>query len=87
MIALFLQAWIVLTGGCSVWMTTNPVSPRHHHVGCWIGLAGQPAWVITTWENVQWGILLLNLILTISFIRGIRRHRRRLRNSLKAIQQ
>lgn len=68
------QAWIVITGGASIWLMSDPASP-HHRRGCWIGLAGQPCWLISTLQNFQWGMFLLSVVFTASYIRGIVRPR------------
>lgn len=68
MIPQLLQIWIVLTGALSIWILTGR---KYHRLGCWIGLAGQPAWFLTTYENFQWGIFMLALIYTASYLRGI----------------
>ncbi len=75
MTAFLLQAWIVITGGAAVWLTTNP-GGRYHRLACCIGLAGQPCWYITTLQNFQWGVFLLSVIYTASYVRGILLHRR-----------
>ncbi len=71
---IFIQFWIAITAGLSVWLMANPQS-RFHLLGCWIGLAGQPGWYVTTVQHFQWGAFVTALIFTISFIRGIARHR------------
>jgi hypothetical protein len=69
------QAWIVITGATSIWLISNPYSP-YYRLGCWIGLAGQPAWFFSTYQNFQWGMFLLSIAFTGSYIRGLTRTRR-----------
>ncbi|TCS35825.1 hypothetical protein EDC30_109124 [Paucimonas lemoignei] len=69
-----LQAWVLLTGGASVWLMADPRGQRRS-LGCWIGLAGQPAWFFSTYQHFQWGMFMLSVVFTSSFIRGIVLHR------------
>lgn len=64
------QLWIFATGAASIWLVSDP-SARHHTAGCWIGMAGQPAWYYTTFQHFQWGVFLLALVFTASYLRGI----------------
>jgi hypothetical protein len=68
-----IQAWILVTGAASIWLLSTSTGPRHH-AGCWIGLAGQPAWIFTTLQHFQWGVFLLSVAFSISYLRGIRQH-------------
>lgn len=69
------QAWIVITGAISIWLMSSQNS-RHQRIGCLVGLVGQPAWFITTIQNFQWGMFLLSIAFTGSYIRGLIRVRR-----------
>lgn len=39
-----------------------------------VGLAAQPFWFYTTWQNEQWGIFFLCFLYTISWANGVRNH-------------
>lgn len=70
-----LQAWIFFTGAASIWYMSAPRA-RDHYIGCWIGLLGQPAWFYTALSHSQWGMFLLSVIFSLSYLRGIRHYRR-----------
>lgn len=72
---LLFQAWILITGAASIWLLADPAG-KARRAGCWIGLAGQPLWFISTWHNSQWGMFLLTTAFTASYIRGLLQHRR-----------
>lgn len=74
MSATFLQAWVFISGALSIWLLSDPRS-RFHRIGCWVGLAAQPVWLLTTFQHSQWGMFALSLIYTASFLRGILQHR------------
>ncbi|MFA5187938.1 MAG: nicotinamide mononucleotide transporter [Patescibacteria group bacterium] len=44
---------------------------RKNKWGFVCGLASQPFWYITTYHNHQWGIMLMNVVYTGSWIYGI----------------
>jgi len=69
------QIWIFATGAASIWLLSTTTGARHH-AGCWIGLAGQPAWIFTTLQHFQWGVFLLSVVFSCSYLRGIVQHRR-----------
>ncbi len=67
-----LQAWVLLTGGLSMWLVSDQRS-GYRRLACLIGLCGQPVWLITTFTQSQWGMFALSLIASASFIRGVLR--------------
>lgn len=67
---IFGQLVIVITGGLSFWMIHD-----HRHswrlAACIFALIGQPFWMIAAWDAHQWGILLVDVLCTIGWIRGV----------------
>jgi hypothetical protein len=72
-----LQVYILTTACAALALITHP-SPRARFIGCVIGLAGQPAWMITTWWAAQWGLLALSFVYAGLYLRGIWTHYGRL---------
>lgn len=65
------QVAIAVLGTASIWMSQSPT----HRTRAWapiLGLAAQPFWIYATWRAEQWGILLLALVYTAAWLRGIR---------------
>lgn len=73
MIANLLQLWVLVTTGASVWLMSNPHNRRYRRLGCWLGLAAQPVWFFSTFQNFQWGMFLLSIVFTVSYLRGLAR--------------
>jgi hypothetical protein len=42
--------------------------------GWWLGLASQPFWIAATWRARQWGMLVLAIMYTGLWLRGIVTH-------------
>jgi|WetSurSiteA1Bulk_404760.scaffolds.fasta_scaffold194091_2 hypothetical protein len=69
----FDQIMIFMLGVPALWL----VSKRESHIRKWgflFGLGAQPFWYISVIESHQWGILLLNICYTFSWINGIYQH-------------
>lgn len=64
------QVWIVITSCLSILLITDP-SPSLNYIGMFIGLAGQPAWVLATLRGGQPGMLIVSVVFTYSYLRGI----------------
>ncbi len=63
-----LQVVIALTGGLGIWLVGE--GPGLARWGWLLGLAGQPAWIVSTWRSRQWGMLALSLWWTAAWARG-----------------
>lgn len=67
------QIVIAFTGVTAVWLSQcRSISARK-----WapvLGIIGQPAWFFTTIVNGQFGMVLLCVIYTLAWIRGLRNH-------------
>ena len=75
MIATALQAYIVVTAIAAL-ACISDWSPRMRLAGYLIGLAGQPAWLVTTWWAEQWGLFAVSIVYTALYARGAWVHRR-----------
>lgn len=63
------QVMIVLFGVPAMWLICG--TGRWKGLGYLLGLMGQPAWFYTVITHEQWGMLLLVIFYTISWIRGV----------------
>lgn len=59
---------ILITGAIAVWIVTCKTEWRLW--GCIIGLMGQPFWLWATWESQQWGMFVLSVWYTYSWLHG-----------------
>lgn len=64
------QIWIVITSCLSISLITDS-DPALNYVGMFVGLAGQPAWVQATLRGGQPGMLIVSVVFTYSYLRGI----------------
>lgn len=65
-----LQAVLAICGLSALWMATgtNPVLRKW---SCAVGLLGQPAWMAYAWSTQGWGLMVLSVIYTLVYIRGL----------------
>ena len=63
------QAWLAVFGMAAIWFVGR--REKWSRIGFILGLSSQPAWIITSIMNEQWGILALSLWYTYSWIQGI----------------
>jgi len=68
-----IQIIIGVTGVTAIWLSQNP-DPRIHRWACVAGILGQPFWFIAMYQAEQWGILVLCVCYTISWMRGVRNY-------------
>jgi nicotinamide riboside transporter PnuC len=66
MIDIIVQIAIFILGASAIILVA-----RKNKWGFVIGLLSQPFWFITSYQNQQWGIFLVGIIYTISWIYGI----------------
>lgn len=65
------QIAIALTGVVAIWLTQQS-NEGWKRYACLFGLAGQPFWFYAAYSAEQWGILILTLFYTYSWILGIK---------------
>lgn len=64
------QAAIAILGAAAAWLSQD-ARPRWARWACIVGLIGQPFWVAATWRAGQWGMLVVSLVFTAAWLRGI----------------
>jgi hypothetical protein len=64
------QAVIFVSGAGGIWLSQD-ARPRVRRLAPWVGLLGQPLWLIATWSSGQLGMLLVSLAYTAAWLRGI----------------
>lgn len=64
------QAWILVCGVCAILLITSK-QKRYRFYGAVIGLVSQVAWFYSTLHHRQYGMFVLSIIYTGSWIRGI----------------
>lgn len=65
------QTIIAVCGISSVWLSQS----AHFNARRWacvLGLLAQPAWLYATWVAQQWGLVILAIIYTVAWARGVR---------------
>lgn len=65
------QAFIALTGGIAIWLTQQK-RQDWKRFACIFGIVGQPFWFYSAYKAEQWGIFVLTLFYTYSWLVGIR---------------
>jgi hypothetical protein len=64
------QIGIAFSGVLAVWLTQDK-RERWRRWACIFGLLGQPFWFYATWKAQQWGILLLCVLYSYAWARGV----------------
>lgn len=64
------QLLITVTSCLAINLVTDP-DPSLRMIGACIGLAGQPLWVHSTLKNDQPGMLIVSIVFTYSYLRGL----------------
>jgi hypothetical protein len=64
------QLAIGLFGVTAVFLSQSPYFLRRRWA-CIFGLCSQPFWFYATWQAEQWGIFVLSILYTVSWLRGI----------------
>jgi len=74
MIPEYIIQGIILTGACVTWwfLTKREVDKRKW--GFVVMLCTQPFWLITSWRNGQWAVIIITVIYVVSALKGIRSH-------------
>jgi hypothetical protein len=65
------QIIIALTGCTSSWMIHSN-DRKVRFAACILAIIGQPAWFYAACVAQQWGILLIDAVYTLGWIRGLR---------------
>jgi len=65
-----IQAAILILSGLAIWLVTHK-SASIRRWGYLAGLAGQPLWLITTYQHEQWGLVALSVWYTVAWGRGV----------------
>lgn len=63
------QIFIMITGSLAIWFVSRKEDWKRW--GYIFGMLGQPFWLYTTYENKQWGILIMTLFYTYSWSMGV----------------
>jgi hypothetical protein len=67
---LITQVHIAVGGVVSIWLISS--KHRHHRkAGFIVGLCNQPSWLWTAYTHGQWGILFLDCIYILGYVRGL----------------
>lgn len=64
------QIGIMCTGVVAVWLSQDH-RENWRRYACLFGMAGQPFWVYAAWSAEQWGILVMTILYTYSWARGV----------------
>lgn len=67
------QIGIALTGVTAIFLTQSQHDWLRKYA-CLFGMAGQPFWMTAAWSAQQWGILLLTVLYTVAWGKGIWLH-------------
>lgn len=64
------QIIIILSSTLALWLV-NGENVKARRYGCLIGVIGQPFWLIETYQAAQWGMLIVSILYTAGWMRGI----------------
>lgn len=64
------QIVIFTTGIAAVWLSQDEKSAKRKYA-CLFGMAGQPFWLYASYQASQWGILILSIVYTIAWMKGL----------------
>lgn len=67
------QTFITVTGVVSIYLANDPNDSARRWAPIF-GLAGQPAWLYSSYHAGQWGIFMLSIVYTIVWARGFQHH-------------
>lgn len=67
------QIGIILFGVAAVWLTQDPREWLRKYA-CLFGMAGQPFWFVAAIDAQQWGVFVVCVLYTLSWMRGIWHH-------------
>lgn len=64
------QIVIFTTGIAAVWLSQDEKSAKRKYA-CLFGMTGQPFWLYASYQASQWGILILSIVYTIAWMKGL----------------
>jgi hypothetical protein len=67
------QLIIAITGVVAIFLTQSRNADLQKYA-CLIGLAGQPFWMMATYQSQQWGMFVLTLFYTLAWCQGIKNY-------------
>lgn len=67
------QIGVAFTSLIAVWLTQQGNKGLQRYA-CFFGLAGQPFWFYATYTAEQWGIFMMSIFYTCSWLVGLKRH-------------
>ena len=67
------QILIAITGVIAIWLTQQG-NDNIKKYACLFGITGQPFWFYSAYTNEQWGIFILCIFYTYSWLLGINNH-------------
>lgn len=67
------QIGIALTGVIAIFLTQSKHEWLRRYA-CLFGIAGQPFWIYAAWTAGQWGILMLTMLYTFAWAKGVWTH-------------
>ena len=70
---MLIQLMIAATGITAIFLT-QAESTQWQRYACLFGLAGQPFWIVETYQNEQWGIFIVSLFYTLAWLKGFKRY-------------
>lgn len=66
-----IQFAMAMFGIVALWLATCQRSARLRRWAPVVGLCGQPAWLIYSWQAEAWGLMALSVVYTAVYVRGI----------------
>lgn len=64
------QIGIMFTGAFAVWLTQDR-RQSWRRWACIFGMIGQPFWYYSAYQAAQWGVLIVSILYTYGWARGI----------------
>lgn len=80
------QIIIAITGVVAIFLTQSENKSTQRYA-CLFGLAGQPFWIMATWETQQWGMFILTLFYTLAWLKGLKMYWLKELNVLSVIKK
>lgn len=65
------QILIAITGTIAIWLTQQHREKWKRYAGI-IGLLGQPAWLISSYQSELWGVFAMSIFYTYAWCLGIK---------------
>ena len=65
-----IQIGLAAFGLSAMWMATGR-NPRTRKWAPIVGLCGQPFWLVFTYQTAAWGLMVLSLVYSAVYVRGV----------------